>query len=175
MTNYYDSIAKGYDELHGEEQLKKLALICREINTDARLKDFIKSDYKLLDVGCGTGISTGFFKVKKKYGIDPSKELIKIAIKNYPPYEFKVGSAENLPYMNKQFDVIVSVTAIQNFDDIIKGLDEIKRVCKDKGYFILTFLKKSPKHSRIDTSIRLKFDIIKKVEEERDAIYFCKK
>jgi len=171
MTNYYDGIAKGYDELHGEEQLKKLELIGREFNTDSKLKDFIKSNYKFLDVGCGTGISTAFFKAKEKFGIDPSKELIQIAIKNYPMCEFKIGSAEKLPYKDKQFDIVFSLTAIQNFNDIDKGLNEIKRV--GKKYYILTFLKKSPKHSQIDMSIKLKFDIIKKIEEEKDIIYFC--
>ncbi len=174
MKNYYDSIAKGYDELHGEEQLKKLELIGREIKTDSKLKDFIKPSYELLDVGCGTGISTGFFKANEKYGIDPSKELIQIAIKNYPMCEFKVGSAENLPYIDKQFNVVVSLTAIQNFTDIDAGLDEIRRVCKKDGHFILTFLKKSLKHKQIDVSIRLKFDVIKKIEEDKDIIYFCK-
>jgi demethylmenaquinone methyltransferase / 2-methoxy-6-polyprenyl-1,4-benzoquinol methylase len=174
MTNYYDGIAKGYDRLHGEEQLKKLELIGKEINTDSKLKDFIKPNYKLLDVGCGTGISTAFFKVKEKLGIDPSFELINIAIKNYPTCEFKVGSAENLLYKDKQFDIVFSLTAIQNFDDIDIGLNEMKRVCKKDGHFILTFLKKSVKHSQIDTLIRLKFDVVKKIEEDKDIIYFCR-
>jgi len=172
MSNYYDGIAKGYDELHGEEQLIKLELIGKEIKTDSKLKDFIKPTYKLLDVGCGTGISTGFFKVKEKYGIDPSKELIKIAMNNIPYGHYKICSAEHLPYKDRQFDIVLSLTAIQNFDDIEKGLNEIRRV--GKGYYILTFLKKSLKHVQIDTAIQLNFDVIKKVEEDKDLIYFCK-
>jgi ubiquinone/menaquinone biosynthesis C-methylase UbiE len=172
MPNYYDGIAKGYDELHAEEQLNKLELIGKEIHTNPELNDFINPTYKLLDVGCGTGISTGFFKVKEKTGIDPSKSLIRIARLNYPTITFTVGSAEQLLYKNKQFDVIISLTAIQNFDDIDKGLNEIKRV--GKGHYILTFLKKSPKHERIDELILKKFNVIKKVEEDKDMIYFCK-
>jgi demethylmenaquinone methyltransferase/2-methoxy-6-polyprenyl-1,4-benzoquinol methylase len=170
MVNYYDGIAKGYDELHGEEQLKKLELIGKEIRTDSQLKDFIKSTYKLLDVGCGTGISTGFFKVKEKHGVDPSKSLIRIARKNYPTITFIVGSAEQLLFKDKQFDVVISLTAIQNFDNLEKGLNEIKRVGK---HYILTFLKKSSKRERIEELIQKKFTIIKKVEEEKDFIYFC--
>jgi len=171
MANYYDGIAKGYDELHGEEQLKKLELIGKEIRTDSRLKDFIKSTYKLLDIGCGTGISTGFFKVKEKYGVDPSKSLIRIARNNYSTITFTVGSAEQLLYKDKQFDVIISLTAIQNFDNLEKGLNEMKRVGKDK--YILTFLKKSPKRERIEELIEKKFKIIKRIEEDKDVIYFC--
>jgi ubiquinone/menaquinone biosynthesis C-methylase UbiE len=172
MTNYYDSIAKGYDELHGEEQLKKLELIGREIQIDSKLKDFIKPTFKLLDVGCGTGISTGFFKAKDKEGIDPSTKLINIARQNYPMCEFIVGNAEKLPYKNKQFDIVISLTAIQNFDDLEKGLDEIKRV--GKNHFILTFLKKSPKREKIEEIITEKFAVAKVIEEEKDFIYFCK-
>ena len=171
MTNYYNSIAKGYDELHGEEQLKKLELIGREIKTDIKLQDIIKPTYKLLDVGCGSGISTAFFKVKEKLGIDPSSELIKIAIKNYPTVKFAVQSAENLLFKDKTFDIVISLTAIQNFEDMQKGLKEIKRVGKAK--YILTFLKKSPKHELIDSLIKKEFNIVKKIEESKDIIYFC--
>jgi demethylmenaquinone methyltransferase/2-methoxy-6-polyprenyl-1,4-benzoquinol methylase len=170
MSNYYDGIAKGYDELHGDEQLRKLELIGREINTNSKLKDFIKPNYRLLDVGCGTGISTGFFKVKEKIGIDPSKSLIRIARVNYPYIDFFIGSSEQLTFKDKQFDVVISLTAIQNFDNVEKGLNEIKRVGK---YYILTFLKKSPKKDRIEELIQKKFNIIKKIEEDKDIIYFC--
>lgn len=173
MTGYYDGIAKGYDALHGEEQLQKLELIGREMHMDPKLKDFIKSSYKLLDVGCGTGISTGFFKAKEKHGIDPSKELVRIATNNYPFCEFKVGSAESLSYKDREFDIVISLTALQNFDDIDKGLNEIKRV--GKGRYILTFLKKSSKHDQIDECIRKVFKMIKRIEEDKDVIYFCEK
>ena len=50
MDEYYDKIAKGYNELHAEEQKKKLAIIKKYIQPE-------KSDL-LLDVGCGTGVSS---------------------------------------------------------------------------------------------------------------------
>jgi len=170
QKEYYDSIALGYDELHSEEQLKKLELIGKEIANDAQLKDFINPSDKLLDVGCGTGISTGFFKAKEKQGIDPSSELIKIAIKHHPLIKFKVGQAEELSYKNQEFDVIISLTAIQNFTNISKGLEEIKRVGKK---FILTFLRRSQKRETIEKLIKEKFKVVKKIEEDKDIIFFC--
>ena len=64
----YNKIASGYNELYEEEQLKKLK----------NIKDNIKVNItdKLLDIGCGTGISTNYFKCKST-GIDNSKEMIK--------------------------------------------------------------------------------------------------
>jgi ubiquinone/menaquinone biosynthesis C-methylase UbiE len=172
MAKYYDGIASGYEELHGEEQLRKLELIGKYIETDPKLKDIITPKLSLLDVGCGTGISTGFFKVKERQGIDPSKKLVDAAIRNYPGTKFHIGNAERMPYKNRQFDIVISFTAIQNFDDIQKGLDEIKRVGKDR--FILTFLKKSLKREMIEGFIQKKFNIIKRIEEEKDIIYFCR-
>ena len=52
----YKHISKSYNKLHKEEQLKKLKLIQKHL----------KIIPPLLDVGCGTGISTNFFKVKSK-------------------------------------------------------------------------------------------------------------
>ena len=159
--NYYDSISSGYDELHEEEQLKK----CRTI---AEYFDF--KNKKILDVGCGTGIAANFFKCK--IGIDPAEKLIDIAKKKFPGIKFLVTKAENLPFRDNEFDAVISVTAIQNFDDIEKGLKEIKRFGKE---FVLTFLKKSVKKSIIEKTIKKLFKIKKILEEEKDLIYFCGK
>lgn len=155
---YYDQIAPGYDELHKEEQLKKLNFISKHV----------KLDGKGLDVGCGTGISTNFFNCK--VGVDPSEELLKIAKKNYPEIKFTKANAEHLPFKDNEFDFVVSITAIQNFDNIEKGLREIKRVGKR---FVLSFLKKSGRRDMIERLIKSVFDVRQKVEEEKDIFYFC--
>jgi len=155
---YYDQIAPGYNELHIEEQLQKLNFIAK----------YAKLEGNGLDVGCGTGISTGFFKCS--VGIDPSEELLKIAKNNYPKIRFIKANAEKLPFKDNEFDFVVSITAIQNFDNIEKGLREIKRVGKR---FVLSFLKKSGRRDMIEKLIKSIFDVKKKIEEEKDIFYFC--
>jgi len=152
---YYNSIAEGYDELYREEQTKKIELIKKYLKVK-------KSDY-LLDVGTGTGIALEFFDCRK-IGIDPSKELLKKA-----KVPVICSKAEKIPFKDKTFDVAISVTAIQNFDDIEKGLKEIKRVCK--GAVALTFLKKSKKRDEIVELINKYFKIDKEIEEEKDLIF----
>ena len=49
----YSEIASSYNELYKDEQIKKLSMIKRNI----------KIAPVLLDVGCGTGISTNYFNV----------------------------------------------------------------------------------------------------------------
>ena len=157
---YYDEISEGYEELHKEEQLKKVELI----------KNFLKPkpEDKLLDVGCGTGLTTEPWPCKR-YGVDPAKKLIARA-RQKDKIEYKVAPAENMPYPDNLFDYVISVTAIQNFDDIEQGLKEIKRVGKDK--FILSFLKKSQKADMIKNIIGQLFEVKDTIEEDKDIIIF---
>lgn len=163
--NYYDHIAQGYDELHGEEQLKKLALIKNKLD---ELDFKINKNTKLLDVGCGTGISTDFWDCDAT-GIDPSERLLKQNKKGKS--KLIHAKAEKIPFPDNSFDIVISVTAIQNFKDIKKGLDEIKRVGKDM--FALSFLKKSEKSGKIKNLIEEKYNIIDIIEEEKDIIIFA--
>jgi ubiquinone/menaquinone biosynthesis C-methylase UbiE len=159
---YYNTIAPAYDELHEAEQLKKLEVI------KPLLK--INKDTKLLDVGCGSGISTNF--ECDATGIDPSDELLKIAEKKYPHIQFFQGNAEQLPFEDNSFDVVISLTAIQNFADIQKGISEIKRVGKKQ--FALSYLKQSNKAENIETEIKKQFPKAKRIEEEKDIIFVIK-
>ena len=82
------------------------------------------------------------------------------------------AEAEHIPFKDKTFDIVISVTAIQNFHDIKKGLKEIKRVAKNR--VVLSFLKRSKKREMIEKLIREMFDINNVVEEEKDLIFFGK-
>ncbi len=156
---YYDEISEGYEELHKEEQLKKVKLISEHLK--------VKKEDKLLDVGCGTGLTTQPWKCKR-YGIDPAPKLLERA-RSKDKIEYKLAPAENIPYEDNFFDIVISITAIQNFQDIEKGLKEIKRVGKEK--FILSFLKKSEKRDFIEEKIKELFKIKKIIIEEKDIIY----
>jgi len=163
---YYNEISEGYEELHKEEQEKKITIIKPVMKELFHLKP---TD-KLLDVGCGTGLTTGPWDCIKT-GIDPAPKLIEKAICKATGTSYKIASAENIPFPDNSFDIVISITAIQNFADIEKGLTEIKRVGKDR--FILSFLKKSPKRELITNLIQKHFKIKKTIEEEKDLIYFC--
>lgn len=160
MSIGYDHISKGYDKLYKEEQQKKLRLIKEKLK---ELKIKISKDDKLLDVGCGTGISSDF--ECDVTGIDPSKELL-----NHANIKAIKGIAEDLPFEDNSFDIIVSLTAIHNFSDIEKGLKEMKRV--GKNLFIFSVLRKSSKAGLIDNLIKQNFKVIVKIDEEKDHIYF---
>ena len=154
---YYDFISKGYNELHEEEQIGKLSIIKKNIK--------ISKETKILDVGCGTGISSDFdcFVI----GIDPSIELLKQNRRK----EKLIGVAESLPFKNNYFDYVISVTSMHNFKNIKKSIDEVKRVCR--GNFVFSVLKKAKKIAYIKRVIEKNFKVNKIIDEEKDIIFFC--
>ncbi len=156
---YYDTIASGYEELHKEEQLQKIAIIKEKIQ--------FQKTWKILDVGCGPYFADFPGTV---IGIDPSFQLLKIAKKKIPAI---LGRGELLPFRTNSFMAIVSITALQNFDDIEKGLLEMKRVAKE--YIVVSVLKKSPKIGMIEELMGKVFPSFKAIEEDKDIIFFCRK
>lgn len=157
--NYYDSISKGYDELHREEQIKKLAIV----------KKFLKTTIstRMLDAGCGTGISSDFGC--NVIGIDTSFELLRL---NKSKNKIQ-AQAENIPFKAKSFDIVISLTAIQNFEDIGKALDEMIRV--GNSSFVISTLKKSRKLALVEKELKKRFKILYEAEEDSDIIYVLSK
>lgn len=155
---YYNDIARGYNELHKEEQLKKLRVIAEELKGKIRKTDF------LLDVGCGTAFSLDFFDCNR-VGIDSAIELLKQS-----KYFVIDAEAEHLPFKDKSFDFVISVTALHNFDDIGKGLREIRRVCR--GVAVLSILNHTKKLDLIKSRIMQLFKLQGIIQEEKDIIYF---
>ncbi|MBI2575922.1 methyltransferase domain-containing protein [Candidatus Woesearchaeota archaeon] len=158
---YYNSIAEGYNELYREEQLKKIESIRQRLRVT-------KKD-RLLDVGCGTGISTEGWPCEC-VGIDPAKSLLARA-KPQPNVSFIQGTAEHIPFPDSSFDIVISVSALHNFDDPEKALKEMKRV--GKHAFAISFLKKSAKRALLESLIKKYFSVEEIIEEEKDIIFFC--
>jgi len=99
----------------------------------------IKPGDKILDVGCGKGfLLYDFTKVVAGldlHGIDISEYAIQNAkdeIKN----QLQVGNATKLPYPDKFFDFVYSITTLHNLHcyDLEKALQEIERVSKHHKY-----------------------------------------
>ena len=160
---YYDQIAEGYEELHREEQLVKLSLVTRWL-ADHRP---IKPMDLLLDVACGTGLTSGF--PCRAVGLDPAAKLLE---RNPHPLLVQ-GEADHLPFADGTFDIVSSITALQNFHDPELALREMGRVGKSDCLFVMSFLKKAKRAGEFDRMIRQQFSHIERVEEEKDWAYFC--
>lgn len=99
-------------------------------------------DINILDVGCGTGFSLEYLK-KKGYlslkGIDPSKEMIKIA--KAKKLDVKLGGFQDLSKIYEKYDVIISISALQWLISN-KSEMEIKNIIKKTGKDLSNILKK---------------------------------
>ncbi len=151
---YYDEISSGYAELHRDEQKKKIDIIKKNL--------LIKASDRLLDVGCGPYFGDWGCDV---VGIDPSKKLVELAEKKIHALQ---GRAEQLPFPDSYFDVVVSVTAAQNFTDLRKALMEIARVGKKR--FAITILRRSSKADEFLKIMKEIFGEFKMISERKDLI-----
>ncbi len=93
--------------------------------------------------GLEIGIGSGRFAVPLsiKTGIEPSANMRKIAEKR--GLEVFEGVAENLPFDNFQFDFALMVTTICFLDNIEQAFQEVYRVIKQDGCFIIGFVDKN--------------------------------
>lgn len=109
------------------------------------LYDFAKQfvlKKKVLDLGCGTGYGTFFLSnvVENIVGIDISVDAINRARENFKSQNliYKVMDTHQLEFDNKLFDAIISFEVFEHLKDQNKVLEEVKRVLKSDGIFILS-------------------------------------
>jgi len=94
---------------------------------------------RLLDIGCGPGEFGSVF-VKSKwdvYGIDVSKELLKVAEKNGLKTKFH-DISKKFPFKDGTFDAIFAGEIIEHVPDADFFLDECHRILKKNGTLVLT-------------------------------------
>ncbi|MCS7232102.1 MAG: methyltransferase domain-containing protein [Elusimicrobiota bacterium] len=106
-----------------------------------RILDWISYNDKVLDVACGTAENAELIIQKAiYYGIDIPDIALRIAQQKYSSFKkvfFTKGDAENLPYPDNFFDVVLSTYSLEHFTSPKKVIDEMIRVCKLNGKIIL--------------------------------------
>ncbi|MBN1354238.1 MAG: methyltransferase domain-containing protein [Candidatus Omnitrophica bacterium] len=107
----------------------------------AKLKERLglSPDMNVLDLGCGNGALTGAIKkhVRKITGIDIAPGPLKIAEKKNPQNAFIMADMTDLPFNTEEFELIVSITAIEFCCDRAGALKEAMRVLKPSGRLYL--------------------------------------
>ncbi|MBI4283918.1 MAG: class I SAM-dependent methyltransferase [Chloroflexi bacterium] len=102
----------------------------------------LKAGDSILDVGCGKAFLlydfTQVLPGLKVSGIDISDYAIENAKEEVKPF-LRQGLAQELPYPDKSFDLVLSITTLHNLYiyDLKKALQEIERVSKKNSYIVL--------------------------------------
>ena len=114
----------------------------RMIKESVRKKAIKMAKGKVLEVGVGTGKNLAYYPPDcQVIGIDFSpgmlskaREKVKLlGLKNVDLIEM---DAQNLAFSDDTFDTVVATCVFCSVPDPIKGLQEVKRVCKPDGQII---------------------------------------
>jgi ubiquinone/menaquinone biosynthesis C-methylase UbiE len=104
----------------------------------------VTGEEELLDVATGGGHTANAFAscVKKVTALDLTPEMLVAAQKyilgnGHQNVEFKVGDAEILPFPDGVFDIVTCRIAPHHFPDVNKFVEEVHRVLKPSGQFLL--------------------------------------
>ncbi len=120
------------------------------------LRKNIKSNSKVLDIGCGDGrnIVSLLDTTQDITGVDNDPKAIEDAKKNlegHPDIKFLVANALDLPFAEKTFDYsLLLMTLVNLADGKQKALEEMKRVIKDDGKIIVSVYSEKALESRLE-------------------------
>lgn len=142
VASMFDTISKNYDGLN------RIISLGIDISWRKRVVKIIgeKQPKQILDIATGTGdlaMMMADLNPDKIIGLDISpgmlavgKEKIKAAHLS-DKITMVVGDSENIPFDNNTFDAITVSFGVRNFENLDKGLQEIHRVLKPGGKFVV--------------------------------------
>lgn len=139
----------------------------REVFWKSYLDKILTKNQKVLDIGCGQGLTLKRMAVTYKVsgvGIDVSKESIKYANDNFGGSKLKyvVADATFLPFKNNSFDVVVSFDALEHIKDQEMVIKEALRVLNPGGKLLIYTMSKNYDLTLDWFWEKLDFDIFKR-------------
>lgn len=130
--NYFNKLAR-----HTEITFKSwIGFLSSNLSTN--------SSKKILEIGCGIGLSTKMIAEKfpraKVFGTDLSQRFVKFAQKTYKAanLEYKVMSATKITFPAKSLDAICLFDVIEHINDVELFLNEANRTLKRGGKLIIS-------------------------------------
>ena len=145
VENMFDRIAPKYDFFN------RLFSLRIDLWWRKRLVKWMQSDApkQILDVATGTGeLAIALWKnlQVKITAVDLSQEMLNLADKKIKELGADItiqkANAENLPFESNKFDAVSVGFGVRNFENLEKGLSELRRVVKENGnVYILEFSK----------------------------------
>ena len=156
ITPYKDSslgkkeqVAKMFDTISGNyDNLNRVISFGIDVKWRKKVLDIVSkaNPNVILDIATGTGdlaILMAQTKAEKIIGLDISAGMLEVGVKKIADkklserIEMVLGDSEKMPFDDNFFDAITVAFGVRNFETLEKGLDEILRVLKPNGVFVI--------------------------------------
>ncbi len=146
---YWESVAPRWDALlndstsfvnHQESFRRFHWFLKRALKIGNRTKS-----YRLLDLGCGTGEASWplWKRVASVTFLDRSPAMLRTARNKYPKGIFVRGDASSLPFLDAEFDVVISrggILSQLDAEHVAHALCHVWRILRPQGFFFFDFL-----------------------------------
>ena len=142
MENYKKKIAKSFNSK--SSTYEEYSLVQNEVSKRMieRLKLMKFKPKTILDLGSGTGylsnILKQIFPASKITCLDISLDMLLECRKKNTKFNLVVADAENMPFDNEVFDLVISSFTLHWCEEIEKIFSDIHRYLKNKGVFMFT-------------------------------------
>lgn len=152
VANMFNNISENYDGLN------RMMTFGIDVKWRQKVVSIIKNcePNKILDIATGTGdlaiMHSQEMPNAQIIGLDISSGMLEVGkdkienLKLSNQIKMVLGDSENIPYEDNYFDAITVSYGVRNFENLNKGLQEINRVLKPGGTFVI-----------LETSVPTKF------------------
>jgi 2-polyprenyl-3-methyl-5-hydroxy-6-metoxy-1,4-benzoquinol methylase len=110
---------------------------------------------RILDVGCGQGHITHAISERlptaSVHGLDCSVTAVEYALRHFEGIGFALGDADDLPYADDVFDIVVCNNLWEHVSDPLSVLAGIRRVLRAGGYLVMS----TPSRYRLGNILRV--------------------
>lgn len=131
----FDGVAEKYDRTNtvlsfGQDKAWRRA-------TRAALK--LRAEEQVLDLGCGTGVSTEELGLSGAFvvGVDISLGMLAVGRRARPEVHFVAADALALPFADGTFDAVTTSFTLRNVANAPAALRELARVTKSGGRMVI--------------------------------------
>jgi len=142
VATMFDTISKEYDGLN------RVISFGIDVKWRKKVVNIVAANTpeNILDIATGTGdlaINLAKTGAKKIVGLDISQGMLDVGKQKIAKRELDntikmiLGDSENLPFKDNTFDAITVAFGVRNFENLEKGLNEILRVLKPDGVFVI--------------------------------------